>query len=474
MHRSIGLMILMIPLPVAADWRVAAHAERIEPALPISMAGSMSDQIAKRIHDPIQVRAILFDNGKTSLAVALVDSCAIPRAVMDEAKTRIEEETGITAERVIIAATHSHSCPTSTEVFQSKPDASYQEKIIEGIVTSVATTQLRLEPARIGVAKAAVPEEVFNRRWRMKPGAIPPNPFGQADQVQMNPPVGSENLVEPAGPVDPDVAIIFVHATDGEPLGILANYALHYVGGTPSGEISADYFGEFSRIIGDRWRPKNARRKPVALLTNGASGDINNIHFRSRDFVAEPFGQIRRVADRVASRSLDAVNSISNSRGYELDSVLGAKRVEVELGVRRPTAEELQSAERCLSNASGRPLQSLEEIYAYETIHLNRYPKTMRLWIQTARVGSVGIVAIPCEVFVEVGIEIKKKSPFQTTIIIELANGYNGYLPTPAQHELGGYETWRARSSYLDKEASVTIVKVALGMLNELAKDAGP
>ena len=55
--------------------------------------------------------------------------------------------------------------------------------------------------------------------------------------------------------------------------------------------------------------------------------------------------------------------------------------------------------------------------------------------------------------FVEIGLEIKKKSPLKPTFTIELANGYNGYLPTPEQHELGGYETWRARSSYLEVDA---------------------
>lgn len=84
------------------------------------------------------------------------------------------------------------------------------------------------------------------------------------------------------------------------------------------------------------------------------------------------------------------------------------------------------------------------------------------------RIGDVGIVAIPCEVFAEIGLELKKRSPFQPTIVIELANGYNGYLPTPAQHKLSGYETWRARSSYLEVDASPKIVGALLAMLNDM------
>jgi hypothetical protein len=465
---GIGIVAMVTGLSaLGGSWRVAAHAERIEPILPISMAGSMSDQLARRIHDPIHVRCILFDNESTSLAFVLCDSCMIERAIVDEAKRRIEEETGISADRVTISATHSHSCPTSARVFRSVPDAGYQEQLIERIVTSVATTQLRLEPARVGFARASCHEEVFNRRWEMKPGGIGMNPFGGIDLVQMNPPVGSADLVEPAGPIDPEVPLIWAKAADGEPIGLMANYALHYVGGVPGGEISSDYFGEFSRMMGERWRPKNGRRKPVALLTNGASGDINNINFRSRDMVAEPFGQIRRVADRVASRSLEVLEGADSSM---LEPNLGAASEEVELGVRLPTEAEVQRAEQILKEEADRPGVTLAEVYALETKDLSGYPPRVKLCVQVARLGSVGVVALPCEVFVEVGLEIKKKSPFPHTVIIELANGYNGYLPTPAQHELGGYETWRAKSSYLEKDASVKLVEASLRLLASLAK----
>ena len=86
---------------------------------------------------------------------------------------------------------------------------------------------------------------------------------------------------------------------------------------------------------------------------------------------------------------------------------------------------------------------------------LKDYPKEMPLLIQTMRIGDLGIAAIPCEVFVEIGLAIKAKSPFQQTFTIGLANGCHGYLPTPEKHKLGGFETWRAlklsRSGCLDK-----------------------
>ncbi|MFO7976876.1 MAG: hypothetical protein R6V12_19875, partial [Candidatus Hydrogenedentota bacterium] len=84
------------------------------------------------------------------------------------------------------------------------------------------------------------------------------------------------------------------------------------------------------------------------------------------------------------------------------------------------------------------------------------------------RIGDLSIAAIPCEVFAETGLEIKEKSPFAKTFTIELANGYNGYLPTPEQHALGGYETWRARSSCLEVPASDAITTAVFELFDQL------
>ena len=84
------------------------------------------------------------------------------------------------------------------------------------------------------------------------------------------------------------------------------------------------------------------------------------------------------------------------------------------------------------------------------------------------RIGDLGIAAIPCEVFAETGLAIKRQNPFKQTFTIELANGCNGYLPTPEQHKLGGYETWRARSSYLEAEAAPKIFDTLMALFARL------
>src|SRR4051794_5369095 len=115
-------------------------------------------------------------------------------------------------------------------------------------------------------------------------------------------------------------------------------------------------------------------------------------------------------------------------------------------------------------------LKTLPEIYARETVLLAKYPAKVKARLQAIRIGELGIVSSPCETFVETGLEIKKKSPLKPTFTIELANGYNGYLPTPEQHRAGGYETWRARSSYVEAEAAPKITATLLELLGQVAR----
>jgi hypothetical protein len=299
----------------------------------------------------------------------------------------------------------------------------------------------------------------------MKPGAIPADPFGRTnDLVKMNPAIESPNLVEPAGPTDPEISIISVQSPEGRPIALLANYSLHYVGTSRDEDISADYYGAFAdriqQMIGaDRLDPPF-----VALLSNGTSGDINNINFRRKPPPREPYEQIRTVADAVATESRRVYQKLN----YQNWVPLGVQQTEISLGVRLPSGEDIARAEGILAKAKGRGLKGPEEVYARETVLMKEYPSEVPLILQALRIGDLGIVAIPCEVFAEIGLAIKERSPFKPTFTIELANGYNGYLPTPEQHKLGGYETWRARSSYLEVEAAPKIVARLMELFAQL------
>lgn len=442
-------------------FRAGAATSNITPWLGISSNGGMQDRVPEHVHDELHSRALVIDDGLTKLALVTVDSCVVPRQILDAAKQLVHRHTGLSMENMLMSATHTHTAATAAPVFQSEPDAEYSLFLTRKIADSVRLALNNLEPARIGWGVGQVPQHVFNRRWKMKPGTIPPNPLGGIDQVKMNPSVASPDLIEPAGPTDPDLAVIAVRALNGRPIALLANYSLHYVG---AGHFSADYFGVFADRIQQLLGADRQAPPFVGLLSNGASGDINNIDFRRKRPPDPPFAKMKVVAGDVAAEALRVYSNMP----YRDWAPLAVRQVEIELAVRRPRAEELDRARQILSKAQGIAMRSLEEIYARETVLVGDYPTKVPAILQAMRIGDLAIAAIPCEVFVEIGLELKAKSPFAPTFTTSLANGYNGYLPTPEHHQLGGYETWRARSSYLETGASPKIVARLIELLQQL------
>lgn len=464
---TLALIAVAAPRPAAAQepekvFKAGVAKMNITPWLGLSIVGYMNDRKVAAIHDEIHVRCLVLDDGATALAFAVVDSCAVPRAIMDDAKQRVHDAIGLPQENILVSATHTHSAPCTFVGFQSKSDPEYDAFLTRRIADGIVQAWQTRVPVRIGWGSGSVPDEVFNRRWFMKEGTIGPNPLGkEGETVRMNPPGASPDLVEPAGPTDPEVAFLALQTADGKPLGLLANYSLHYVGGTIGTDVSADYFGRFSEEIG---RLLGAGDGFLAMMSNGTSGDINNINFVTPRGPREPYEQMDIVARKVAAEVHRAWLAVEFQDWVPLKS---AQR-EITLGVRKPAAEEVDTAKAMLAAAEGRELQGMPEIYANETVAMADYPDTVPLILQAFQVGDLGIGAVPCEVFVDIGLAIKAQTPFAKSFTIELANGCNGYLPTEEQHGYGGYETWRARSSYLEVTAANTIQATVLELLASL------
>ena len=472
---SAGPWLLVVHPSLALDdspdklLRAGAYAIDITPEnFPVSSNGGMQNKQASLAHDPLHARCLVLDNGNTRIAIAVCDSTAIPRDIFDAAKAKASKQTGIPIENMLMSATHTHSAVTVNNVFQSEPDEAYQEFLTERIAMGIVKAVSQLEPARIGWAVGNDPTQVFNRRWLMKPGYKYIDPFGLGmDKVVMNPRPGSAELDKPAGPVDPQIGMLSVQSRDGRPIALLANYSLHYVGGVPSNMLSADYFGEFARRITQRIGATKLDPPFVGIMSNGTSGDINNTDRRVAYNRRDSFEQILIVALSVTDAAYKAYQQIE----YHDWIPLRMRETEIELGVRLPTQQDVTRAERLLELAGPGPYKQREEIYARETLLMSTYPEKISVKLQAIRIGDLGIVSSPCETFAETGLAIKSLSPLKPTFTIELANGCNGYLPTPEQHALGGYETWRARSSYLEVEAEPKVRVALLKLLKDVAHE---
>jgi hypothetical protein len=467
----IGLVVVTITAAAqdGSSLRAGAAVVDITPKeFSMNLPGGFRGNPSEMAHDPLHARALVLDDGTTTIATVVVDNLGVAREAADDARAIATEGCGIPPDKILVASTHTHSAPSSN-VKEGQPAAvAYRKLLIEGIAESIVLAHKALRPAAVGHAVHPLPDEVRNRRWYLKPGKMPLNPFGEMDRVKMNPGTSPEVLDRPAGPIDPDVTILSVRdAKTRKPLALFANYTLHYVGGVPRGQISADYFGEFARLMPFRLR---AGDDFVAMMSNGASGDINNIPFLITRPPREPFEQIRIVAQKTADAAWFAWKKID---AYDSDVRLGMIQREITLKMRRPTTEQIERAKKILATkdeAERAKLPRLAEPYARRTLSLAEGPETLDIPLQALRIGDFAVCAIPFETLVEIGLDLKKRSPFPRTIVLGVTNGYNGYLPTPEQHELGGYETWLGTCK-VQKDASVIITDHLLEMLGELAKE---
>jgi hypothetical protein len=207
----------------------------------------------------------------------------------------------------------------------------------------------------------------------------------------------------------------------------------------------------------------------VAILSNGTSGNINNIDFTKPAEKLPPYARMRQVANDVAQDVHAAYGTIQWHDAVPLAAAIA----EPDIAFRHPTPEDIDRAKAILARrdpASKKPAP-LEEIYADRTLKVAESPERAPIWLQALRVGDLAIGTIPCEVFVETGLELKRLSPFKPTFVVSLAQGYFGYLPTPEHHRLGGYETWLG-TNRLEIEAEPKIVQALLGLFARLRNDA--
>ncbi len=443
--------------------RAGAHAIEVTPIkLPVIVNGGMRERKTSTVTDPLFARCMVLDDGTTRIAIAVVDSCVIPGELIDEVKAMVEQQVGIPAGRILISATHSHSTPSVCSVLGSGQNDDYAEYLGARIVKGIAVADKNLAPARVGWSVGKDPKNVFCRRFIMKPGKAITNPFGGTsnDRAQMNPGYENPNALRRTGVADTDIPVLSVQSAAGEPLAVLANYSTHYAG-APG--LSADYFGVFARRIQTLVGGDEARSPFVGIMTNGTSGDANCCDFVNprREF------DYKSVGEDTAQAAFEAYQRIE----YSAWTPIAMAQKVLTLKVRRPSEEEVDKANELLAQLGERLPGSIPEVYARETKIMAEWPATCQVKLQAIRIGSLGIVAVPCEVYGSTGLAIKKESPLSTTFTIELANGYNGYLPPPDQFALGGYTTWRARSSYLETGAEPKIRDAVLELLQQVAAD---
>ena len=471
--RKLLCLILSVVLPVHADdspLKAGAATSNITPELGGSVVGGFAPFPCTHIHDELHARCLVLDDGKTKLALVVCDLLGLHRSVSIEARKMIEAETGIPAANVLISGTHTHSAVNALGgpvrgYYSDQELTDYQKFVARRIADGVRRAVNLLRPAEIAFGTVDVPEHVHIRRWFLKEGSMPPNPFGKLDKVKMNPGAGNPNLVEPAGEPDPTVSFIALREVGGRMISVYSAYSLHYVGGVGSGHISADYYGYFCEAL-KRMQTGGGEEPPfVALMANGTSGDANNINFRNPQPRKAPYEQMRYVAEDVAAKVNGALSNLQWQASAALDAryrELDVKWRAIEPDLIAWAKETEAKAPRIQGGKADLPLA-----YAGRVQRLAEASPETKFPAQILRIGDICIGSSPCETFAETGVEFRKRSPFAKSFMVELAHGYYGYMPTPRHFELGGYETWPGTNN-TESQASVKMMNALLEMAAEV------
>lgn len=423
------------------------------------------------IKTPLYARALVFRQGHTKGALLLCDLNAIPRDLIRLVRKRASGLTGIPFEHISVAATHTHTAPALRDAAPAYADReaagqltqadknSYLTQLVGGMTLAIvsANQQARQVSLRSGAGQA--PGISFNRRLLMTDG-----------RVRFNPGRQNPGIVRPVGPVDPAVHFVMFQAPGQDSIrAALTVFASHTdtEGGT---DFSADYPYYLHQQLGQLYG-----KQLVSVFGVGPCGDINHIDVSKP---ADAAGK-QQDAKRIGLALAKAVQQALPASQQELPQLRIASKV-LYLPLQNYTEAELQWARQDTSRLyPGRPfinemrrrkILSLAQLRQREAI-----PPTVsgQAWLLPVEIqafqldAGTAIVTLPGEVFAELGLELKKRSPFANTLVIELANADIRYVPTRQAFAEGDYEPVNSR---LAPGTGEEIVDQAIALLQALAR----
>jgi len=455
----------MTSMEAQAELSAGAHSIDVTPEkLPAIRNGGFTQGVCDKVLDRLHSRCFVLKSGKTSIAIAVVDSCMIPRDVCNQAKALANQQTGIPVNRILIASTHTHSAPSVMNLcLGTSSDPSYEKFLPPKIAEGIALAHANLEPARIGATVVNAPDHTHCRRWLKHPDKYANDPFGDRTvRAMMHPGYQNPDYIGEAGPVDTGLSLLSIQSADGKrPIGLLANYSMHYFGA--GGGFSADYYGRFCDLMEGKIAASDSGRAPfVAAMSQGTSGDLHWMDYSKPK--RENYG-IDKYAGELADIAYGAYEKIDYNKD---DPELGMEESTLTLGRRLASKERIAWATEMNTNRGDRRPKDRPEVYAEQVTWFVDHPKE-DLILQAIRIGDLAVTALPHEVYGVTGLKLKAQSPFRTTFNMELANGAAGYIPPPEQHFLGGYTTWPARTAGMEPNAEPQIVDALLGLLEKLS-----
>ncbi len=420
----------------ASELRAGVAVTDITPPVGYRMSGYFSERLSTGTLNPLHAKALVLRQGGESAALVFCDIIGISLDVSSRARAQASAKTGIPAANILIAATHSHTGPLYSDALRTYlhekaiaekgedpcEKVNYADELVTKLVDVVAQAAAETKSVRLEAGSTEQKGLSFNRRFHMKDGT-----------VRFNPGVLNPDIVRAAGPIDPQVgAVLFRQAEGGQAFAGLVNFALHL--DTTGGTL---YAADYPYYLEQSLR-KDYGDQFVCLFGTGTCGDINHIDVTTKDRLKpDHIGRTLAQTVRKRAESFEAVSPPS----------LAVRSAIVEVPLQRYGPEKVAWARENMKKVGTNDLSFLEQVEAYKILDVEmRQSRTIPLEVQVFRLSrDVAVVGLPGEVFVDLGLAIKKASPFATTLVIELCQDSPGYIPTKKAFAEGSYETVNSR-----------------------------
>jgi neutral ceramidase len=409
----------------------------VTPPVPGPMGGYVArDGPSEGVHDDLWARAVVLELDGVKAGVVVADLLAAPRTLVDEVRREAAPRLGVSAENIVVAATHTHSGP-AVPPFPPAADPHYLSWLTETMADALSKAEGDLSPARAGWAETVAEGVAANRR-------------------------------DPDLPADPAVRSIALWGEDRHLRGLLFNHACHPTVLGPSNRlVSADFPGAALETL-----RAGLGERVWAAYAQGAAGDVS-CRFTRR---GQTFEEVLRLGGIVGDAGLVTADRAQPIPDEPL--LVGSRTVSLparSFPPREETTSRLEDARRRAEEAarSGaepatvRLAESLVEGYTAELlIGERRDLLETEAEVIAIRLGDAAVVALPGEPFTSVGRAIRERSPIRHTMVLGYADGYIGYVPDRPAYESGGYESL---VSWLEPTAADLLVDTAAGLLSELA-----
>ncbi len=420
----------------------------ITPQEPVYMDGMLRDHRSEGIHDPLYVKALVLSETRRpedAVAFVSVDVCALHTKATDPARESGARLSGIPLERIVVHATHTHSGPATLGFFNPREEA-VVARIVEAVGQGLAECVAGLREVKL--AEAAGEEDTISHYRRL---------LATDGHVVMNwEPYPAEQIVGPLGDVDPLVVALHVVAADsGETVAIMFNHTGHP--NVLSGDnylLSAEYPGRAEQLL-------EQRHGGLALFFNGALGTMDIDGLRDRDWDG---------MERIGQALAGAVSETVAAATPQAAVPLRVARDQYTVPARQITDQEFAWAQEILKRTGGK-VEFLADGVGDDYLAV-LYAKLREVQDQPVElkvicigVGDTAFLTFPGELYTEIGMHIKERSPFARTCILGLANGHIGYVPTAVAISEGGYAEDTRR---VDAAAEGIIVQRSLALLRKV------